>query len=444
MTRRGAPRPLPPGGDPRVGIIEGWELRHIEKQEANAGAWKGLFFVVAILVVLVVGGWLAARPILGSALTGLFEENPGMVRVPVVSDLLAAEFADRVNAPAGTAEDEVTFVVQDGQTIDEILAGLVERGLVADEQAFMYEITKDQKDQLIRPGEYTMTARFTPAQVVQKLAFEPDPPTPKTVLALRDGWRIEQIAAYVQQQKEVEEIGLEIDVARFVELALEPAPELRDEFRSLRQAPRGNPLEGFLAGGVYEVEIDITADELLRLLLTTWEEQNGDLVAQARRADVDFYEALRIAALVEREATLDRERARIAGVYWNRIDPRRNGPTGGLMQADPTVVYAADTATLRDRPVGRWDEYLFWDTLGVPLVTVDVPNDLSSFQTYRNPGLPKWPITTPSRKSIQAAISPNRKKGFLFFVSCPGEDKHTFAKTQTQHERNVRKCGLPT
>ena len=427
-----------PRGGHRTGIVENWELRQGHKQEANSGAWKGLVFVVVALILLVVGGWFALRPVLGPAVTGLFEDNPGIIRVPIVADLLRAELGDRLAAPAGSDDTSVKFTILEGQTIDEIEENLVDAGLLADTLAFKYLVVSDRVDQLIQAGPYSMTALMSPRDVVERLAGSPDPPTPVTTLALRPGLRIEQIVAYLQLQ--ADEVGLELNPREFRDLALEPQPELRDEYSFLARAPKGNSLEGFLAGGVYEVPLDISADEFLRLLLDQWRENSGDLVAQARKKGVDFYDALTIASLVEREAKVDKDRGRIAGVYWNRLNPRVNGQTAGLMQADPTVVYASNTMDLEEISVAKWPEYLFWDTLGVDLNTVDVPRPLASHQTYQNDGLPDWPIATPTRASIEAALSPNTKKKLLFFYACPGSDVHKFAKTLAQHSAIIRKC----
>ena len=425
--------------DVRVGIVEEWEFRHARQRDANSGAWKGLIFVVGLIVVLVVGGWMVARPVIGPAVTGLFEQNPGILDMPIVADLLKAELNDRVDRPAGSEDREVRFVIDPGQTVDQIQENLVDAGLLTDTVAFSYLILSNRVDQLIQSGPYTLNARMSPQDIVDRLAGSPDPPTPMISLAFRPGLRIEQIVAYLQQQ--TEEADLELDPREFLELASQPSDLLIDEYPFLKQIPKGNGLEGFLAGGVYEVPIDITADELLHQLLQQWDEDSGDLVAQARKKGVDFYDALTIASLTEREVKVDKDRAKVAGVYWNRLDPKLNGATGGLMQADPTVVYAADTMSLRDMGVGKWPEYLFWDTLGVAdLSTVDVSGDLSSFQTYRNAGLPDWPIATPTRESIEAALDPDTKKDFLFFYACPGSDTHTFARTSAQHDRNIAKC----
>lgn len=433
------PPPRGRRGGQRVGIVEGWELRRDHHTDANSGGWKGLAFVVAVIAVLVVGGWFAIRPTLGPILTGLFEDNPGIIRIPVVADLLRADLADRLDKPAGNSTKAVRFVIEQGDTIAQIEENLVDDGLLTDKVAFQYLVVGDRVDQLIQAGTYTMNPSMSPRDIVTRLAADPDPPTPKMTLALRPGLRIEQIVAYLQQQADTTD--LELDPSEFRKMALDPPPELIDEYQFLKkQLPKGNSLEGFLAGGVYEVPIDITADEFISMLIKQWQRDNAKLIAQARNKKVNFYDALIIASIVEREAKVDKERARIAGVYWNRLDPQVNTETAGLMQADPTVVYASDTMKLADINIKNWPDYLFWDTLGVDLNTVNVSRSLSSFQTYQNPGLPDWPIATPTHKSIVAAINPNTKKGLLYFYSCPGSDTHKFAKTAKRHARNINSC----
>ncbi len=401
--------PTPQGhGEGRVGIVEGWELRQSRKQDANSGAFKGLAFVVVALLLLVVGGWFAARPVLGPALSGIFEDYPGMVNVPVVSDLLAAEFADRLDKPAGSSEAEVEFVVEGGQSVDDITENLVEAGLLTDEMAFKYAVVDNRVDQLIKAGVYTMTPRITPAGIAGRLEGDPDPPTPLTVLDMRHGRRIEQIVAYLQQQTENTE--LELDPKEFLRLTRNPAAALRKQYRFLAEAPADNSLEGFLAGGTYEVPVDTTAEELMHQMLGRWESANAKYVTLAAKRGYDFYEALTIASLVEREAKEDSDRKKIAGVYWNRLDPKVNKQTGGLMQADPTVVYATDAMTLEETNVKDWDEYLFWDLLGrSDYSTVDVDKQYQSFQTYQNPGLPDWPIVTPSGEVHRGRAEPDHQ-----------------------------------
>jgi UPF0755 protein len=434
--------PAPQGGNGRVGIVENWELRQNNKQDANSGAFKGLVFVGVALVLLVIGGWYAARPMVGPAVEGVFEDNPGIVNVPLVSDLLAAEFADRITASASSSEREIEFVIEPGQTVDDIQANLVDEGLLVDEGAFRYAVVRDRVDQLIKPGTYTMTPQITPAGIAARLEGAPDPPTLMTVLDMRPGRRIEQTVAYLQQQVEDPEIGLEIDPNEFKRLTRNPTKKLREQYTFLQEAPAGNSLEGFLYPATYEVPVDITAEELMHQMLQVWEERMSSYIKQAKNKGYDFYDALTIASLVEREAKQDSDRAKIAGVYWNRLDPKVfKGQTNGLMQADPTVVYATDSMTLEEMSVKKWDEYLFWDLLGLSdYSTVDVDPEYASFQTYQNKGLPDWPIVTPTVASMKAALDPRSGKGNLFFYACPGSDTHTFAKTAAKHNKNIASC----
>ncbi len=147
----GPQTPQPRSGQ-RVGIVEGWELRRARQRDANSGAWKGLLFVVVLLIGLVVGGWIVARPVIGPAVTGLFEQNPGILNMPIVADLLRAELGDRLGRPASSEATEVKFVIDPGQTVDEIQENLVDAGLLTDPLAFKYLIMSDRVDQLLEAG----------------------------------------------------------------------------------------------------------------------------------------------------------------------------------------------------------------------------------------------------------------------------------------------------
>jgi len=434
--------PGPQGGSGRVGIVENWELRHDKQQDANSGAFKGLFFVAVALLLIVVGGWYAARPMLGPAVEGIFQDNPGILGVPLVSDLVAVEYGDRIDAPAGTSDEEVEFVIESGQTVPEIQDNLIAAGLLNDGPAFYYAVVRDRVDQLIKPGIYTMTPQISPAGIAASVEEEPDPPTPMVTYDMNIQRRLEQYAAYLQQEVEDNDL-IELDPNEFKRLARNPTNKMRQEYSFLSTLPNGNTLEGYLYPGTYEVPVDITSEELLHLMLQRWDERMTKYIKQARNKNVDFYEALTIASLVEREYKADQDRRKIAGVYWNRLDPKRSRKAGtnGLLQADPTVVYAADSMALEELGVKDWDRYLFWDLLGIPdYGAFDVPSKYASYQTYQNPGLPDSPIVTPAAKSMEAALNPGTKAGNMFFYACPGSDTHKFAKNANRHQRNINSC----
>ena len=71
-----------------------------------------------------------------------------------------------------------------------------------------------------------------------------------------------------------------------------------------------------------------------------------------------------------------------------------------------------------------------------------LPEELAGYNTYRCRGLPPGPIATPSLASIDAALKPDTKSGFKYFVAIPeGEGAHDFSKTLGRARDEARKYG---
>jgi len=158
------------------------------------------------------------------------------------------------------------------------------------------------------------------------------------------------------------------------------------------------------------------------------------------KSGLTFAQVLVLASIVEREAQLDEERPLIAGVYQNRLTPKM-WPTG-LLQSDPTIFYVHDTLKLRDSKFTTWPKYLFWDAFPDGYQLPQDLGDLEPYNTYTAKGLPLLPICSPAIASIDAALDPNTKTGYLFFIAKgDGSKTSAFAKTHAEHDRNVAKYG---
>jgi len=121
-----------------------------------------------------------------------------------------------------------------------------------------------------------------------------------------------------------------------------------------------------------------------------------------------------LASIVEMETQKLDEKARIAGVYLNRLE------IGMLLQADPTVIYAVGDFSIR-RVLRKHTEF-------------DSP-----YNTYKYIGLPPGPICMPSVSSIDAVLN-YEMHDYLYF--CAKEDfsgYHNFAKSLSQHNANARR-----
>lgn len=420
----------------RQGSVSSRELLGLEPAP-RAGPWQAIIFMLVLLVALGIGGLIFLGPALRDFAYSLANDNPQAMRLPFVADIVRDRVGADLDVAVGTDTRRIDFLIEPGDSVGKVGTGLAAKGLVRDALAFEYLVVTQGLDNKLQVGTFALNAAMTPQAIVDRLQQPPDPPHPTVGVFLRPGLRIEQIAAYLERP---EFSSMEMKVKDLYDLATHPSARLLAAYPWLKHLPKGRSLEGFLAGGTFKgVPTDITAEDLLRLLLDRWGDTIGpSVVEQAKKKGLDFYQVLTVASIVERETAVDAERARIAGVYDNRLDPQLNATR--ILNADPTVVYAVDTRDLRKKPFDQWVKFTFWTTAGQSLSRVSLPEDLQSYQTYLNPGLPEGPIDTPTLASIQAAIAPDKDGGYLYFYACPDAQRHSFARTLAEQKANIAKC----
>ncbi|MBL0160149.1 MAG: endolytic transglycosylase MltG [Bryobacterales bacterium] len=170
------------------------------------------------------------------------------------------------------------------------------------------------------------------------------------------------------------------------------------------------PLEGYLFPSTYRFARTATAETVMRTMRAQfdkeWAHLGGGAAGQKK--------VVILASLVETEARLDEERARIAGVYANRL------AKGMRLECDPTVEYAA-------RLDGRWRGKIY-------------KSDLASenkYNTYRHAGLPPGPVANPGARSLQAALKPAETDELFFVAKVDGTGGHTFSRDYEGHQKAV-------
>lgn len=193
------------------------------------------------------------------------------------------------------------------------------------------------------------------------------------------------------------------DLAELVEAA---GLAQRGEF--LREAL---PHEGYLFPSTYRFPRRAGAAQIVETMRRTfeqvWQELGG---ADARRR-----ETVILASLVEAEAVKDEERARIAGVFLNRLKK------GMRLECDPTVKYAA-------KREGRWRGVIYRSDL----------ESRNPYNTYVWYGLPPGPVTNPGRKSLEAALRPAETEELYFVAEAGGNGGHVFSRDYDAHQKAVR------
>ncbi len=234
----------------------------------------------------------------------------------------------------------------------------------------------------------------------------------------------EQILALLVQGKVVLEQLTVVEGSTFGELleALDQHPyvlhTLRGKGPAEAMAALGHPgvhAEGeffpdtyrFAANTADVAILGLAYDSMQRALAAAWAERSAELPFDTP------YQALILASMVEKEAALESERTRIAGVFVNRLRK------GMRLQSDPTVIY------------GLGENY------DGSVHTRDLLKD-TPYNTYTRAGLPPTPVALPGRESLLAAVRPEQTDALYFVATGLGDGAHHFSRSLEEHNSAVK------
>ena len=320
--------------------------------------------------------------------------------------------------PPGEATSSTTFTIAQGDTLSDVSDHLEEQGIISSAGVFRWYVNRNGGIE-IEPGFYSLRARAHMGDIMAVLNTPPSITYSKVTFP--EGFTIAQIARRLEDKTQR---ITEADV-----LAAVADPSIVSIFR-----PDGvGSLEGLLFPDTYLVSGDETATQVVQRMVSLMEDVAREEGLAEAQAKVGFspYKVLIIASMIEREAKVDEDRAKIARVIYNRLE------LGMPLQIDATLYYGA--------PQGA--EF------------ADLKATEGPYNTYLKKGLPPTPIASPGRASIRAALNPANNPAasdplcaqapkpcrLLYYVLADAQGRHAFAATLQQHQANVdaaRAAGL--
>ena len=400
--------------------------------------------VAALAAVVIFVGFLAFAP----RLMAWVEDNPSAIKQGIVLDFVRwYQPSALADTPAGSDGGRIGFDVPTGSSDEKIGQLLFEKGLIRSELAFQYWVIQSGRSGDLQAGTYDLSPSLSLTEIIAALRQEAGA---EVTIRIGEGWRLEQIVGYLSTTK------LTMDLDQFRQLVTDPPADLIAKYDFLKNLPVGRTLEGYLFPDTYRVFANATARQVVEKLLDTFAARVTPQIrsAIAKRTiggkAMTLDQAITLASIVEREAQKDTERPLIAGVFVNRLT-HPTGETAGLLQADPTLQYAAasDRYLLggSPAPMSQWATIKWWAPLETAGVDVSFKaKQLARYQTYKVAGLPPAPIAVPSLASIEAVANANTASGYLYFVAaCPGgqrDGSHYFAKTLAQQNVNIAKANV--
>ncbi len=299
------------------------------------------------------------------------------------------------NHPVGK---ESILEVQRGMGVQGVIAELEKNGLTDSPRLLQIYFRYRQVGKGLKAGEYQIQPQSTPESIATQL-IRGD--RIRRTFTIPEGYNLSEIARLLESK------GLG-SAAEFL-------AKCRRADLMVKEKLEGKILEGYLFPDTYEYTRDMSADEIIHLMVKNFKSHFTDsLRSRAQEQGMTPYQILILASLIEKETSKDEERPLVASVFYNRLKQ------GIPLATDPSVIYGVENF---DGNLRR----------------VDLDRD-GPYNTYRRAGLPPTPIANPGLKSILAALNP-ATTDYLYFVS-RGNGTHQFSRTYEEHRAAVNQFQL--
>lgn len=254
-------------------------------------------------------------------------------------------------SPPGGFPVNKRIVIEEGWPLGRVAEELSRKNVVRLPQVFTFLVLAFRGGATAVAGEYYF---FEPAHafsVAERISSGDYGITPVRVTLL-EGSTVREYAL------ELSKVLPNVDAENFVETA--------------------RPDEGYLFPDTYLFLPNADTDTVLEELRENFAEKTEPFLADITLSGRTLQEIVIMASMLEKEASREGDRKRIAGVLWKRID------AGMPLQVDATLDYALGKNTYE-------------------LTEEDLRAD-SPYNTYKNSGLPVAPISNPGLASLAAAL----------------------------------------
>ena len=290
--------------------------------------------------------------------------------------------------------DALVYHVPLNARFTQVAADLYAKGVVAHPRIWtLYARWRGQASQ-IKAGEYSIAADTTPRKLLQQLV---EGQVLLHAFTIVEGWQVRELLQALRHNPDIR-------------TTLPAAPmDLMTRLGSTAQHPEGQflPETYKVPSGATDVSLlSLAHAALIKELDAAWSNRDPRLPLRSPQ------ELLTLASIVERETAKADERAKIAGVYVQRL------LTGMRLQADPTVIY------------GLGEKY------DGDIRSADLRTD-GPYNTYTRTGLPPTPIALAGAAALRATAHPEIT-GALFFVASGLDDgSHVFTTNLKDHNEAV-------
>ncbi|WP_455558209.1 endolytic transglycosylase MltG [Agathobaculum hominis] len=296
------------------------------------------------------------------------------------------------------------FYVSENTKLTDLAKDLDKQGIINYGTVFKaYLAVKGDSADDVLAGEYQLNPSMDYGQIIDKLTNSSSSDTLQ--ITIPEGYSVAQVRQLL--------LDNHVCTADALDKVLNQYPFKHDFLQDEKPVEEGW-LEGYLFPDTYEIYKGngSVVDTVNKMLNNFASRYGSEITDGANELGRSMHDIVTVASLVEREAQRDDERARIAGVIYNRLNNSSEFP---YLQVDASVLYG----------LGR--------TSG-KLTDEDLKSD-SPYNLYTAEGLPPGPICNPGYASLYAASHPE-SHDYYYYVAMP-DGSHLFASSYEEHQRNI-------
>ncbi|ANC78185.1 hypothetical protein ABE65_015825 [Fictibacillus phosphorivorans] len=314
----------------------------------------------------------------------------------------------QMSPPEGTAER--VFVIRENSNLNTISKHLKDKEFIKSSFLFSVYATVTGKQSKIVRGEHTIKQGKGYNDILQDLSTLENE-TEAIEVIVSEGLTVLEIADRLNKLGIVDRKQF-LHAAKSWDTLTEKQQEKLGVNKEVKKSNTKFAVEGLLFPDTYYFEKNMKDDEVIHQMTERLLHETSKITI---KTDQTPYEMLTLASIIEKEALLNEEKRKIAGVFENRLKE------GKKLQSCSTVQYLLERpkATLRRKDL----------------------KIKSPYNTYLNKGLPPGPISNPDLASIKAAANPEKHDYYYFVAKQDGTWSHFFSKTYKEHRKYTQLSG---
>lgn len=317
----------------------------------------------------------------------------------ILVSLIASFSFNNLFSPAGGSD--YTLQVKQGDSLNNISQNLEQRKIIRHAKVLRFVMKRNGTAHKIQEGLYDFNGKMNVQEVAHILSRTP---------------RFDTFNVTIPEGKRIKDLPAIFSKAGLDNLSIIDFKKALKNIKLNEHVPKQQKdLEGFVFPATYQFKNDDSMEDIVKSMTNRMNSEfTTQNVNRAKKLNLDIFEWVTLASMVQAEAADESEMPIIAGVFLNRL---RDDMTLG---SDPTVAYGLG----KDLPeLNRYEG--------------DFQKD-HAYNTYTRQGLPLGPINNPGQAALLSVLNAQYKladgRDALYFLHAKG--KIYVNHTYDEHKRD--------